>query len=82
MSVQQLTDWSPDLHWMHAWSHNRKFYKDKRLDTDYSLYAPGEAVAAKCQRSGTWLRAKVVDIKPDDELVLVSVELLWMMNWC
>ncbi|KAK7443839.1 hypothetical protein BaRGS_00040441 [Batillaria attramentaria] len=50
---------------------NIEFYKGKRLDTDYSVYAMGEAVAAYCKRSKAWLRAKVVDTDPDEEEVLV-----------
>lgn len=47
------------------------FYKRKRLDTDYSLYAPEEAVAAKCRQTSAWLRAKVIDVKEEDEKVCV-----------
>ena len=54
------------------WSDNRKHYKDKRLDGDYSVYAPGEAVAAFSQLTQSWLRAKVLDVEPDKEEVLVN----------
>ncbi|XP_076469235.1 tudor and KH domain-containing protein homolog [Babylonia areolata] len=59
----------------------QEFYKNKRLDTDYSLYAPGQAVAALSEKSGSWLRAKVIDIEPDEEAVLVMYVDFGDMEW-
>ncbi|XP_070191682.1 uncharacterized protein [Littorina saxatilis] len=58
-----------------------QFYKSKPLDGDYSVYAPGEAVAARCQMSGEWLRAKVIDSDPDEEKVQVMFVDLGDMGW-